>query len=90
VEVIDVVADDETVEDAVVVTVVVDGRVVTVDVSVEVIELVSVVVSVVKSHFVYEPDCHNPIALFNAFAVTAHFANGEPPVESFKKPSGVH
>lgn len=82
VDVMDVVADDVMVDEAVVVAVDVSGYVLTVD--------VAVVVSVVKSHFVYPPACHNPIARFKADAVAAHFAYGEPLVESFKKPDELH
>lgn len=51
---------------------------------------VSVVVNVVKSQAVYDPDCHRPMARFSAAAVVAHLLNGDPPVESFKKPDAEH
>lgn len=82
VEVADVVAEVLIVDDAVEVTVEVLGT----DVMVE----VAVVVNVVKSQPVYVPLCQRPMARFNAAAVVAHFAYGDPPVESFKKPSGLH
>ena len=65
VEVIDVVADEDAVEVPDEVTVDVLGYVVTV--------LVTEVVAVVKSHFVYWPVCQSVIARFNAAAVAAHF-----------------
>lgn len=82
VEVPDVVADDEAVDVAVDVTVEVLFNVLTVD--------VAVVVNVVKSQPMYVRLCQRPMARFNAAAVVAHFAYGDPPVESFKKPSGLH
>jgi hypothetical protein len=82
VEVPDVVADDDAVDVAVDVTVDVLGCVVAVE--------VSVVVAVVNLQAVYDPDCQSPMARFSAAAVVAHFENGEPPVESFKKPDEEH
>jgi len=82
VDVADVVPDVVAVEDTVDVTVDVLGYVVTVD--------VAVVDTVVKSQLVYSPDCHRPMARFSAAAVVAHFVNGDPPLESFRKPSGLH
>jgi len=82
VEVADVVADVVNVEDTVDVTVDVLGYVVTVE--------VTVVDTVVKSQLVYPPDCQRPMARLSAAAVVAHLVNGDPPDESFKKPSGLH
>ena len=75
-DVAELVADDVAVVDTVF------CRVVTED--------VAVVDAVVKSHPVYDPDCQSEMAWFNAAAVTAHFVNGVPPVESFKIPDRVH
>ena len=74
----EVVADDEAVDVAV--------EVLGTDVMVE----VAVVVNVVKSQPVYVPLCQRPMARFNAAAVVAHFAYGDPPVESFRKPEALH
>ena len=64
---------------------------VTVDVLLAVVPVdVAVDDSVVKSQLVYSPDCQRPIARLSAAAVVAHLVNGDPPVESFKKPSGLH
>ena len=82
VEVADDVADDDAVDVAVDVTVDVLGCVVTLD--------VAVVDAVVKSQLMYSPDCQRPMARLSAAAVVAHFENGDPPVESFKKPEELH
>jgi len=86
----EVVSDEDAVEVAVVVTVDVLGFVDTVLVIVLVAELVIEDVAVVYSHLVYSPTWKSVMARFNAAAVTAHFANGEPPLESFKNPCGLH
>ena len=82
VDVAELVTEVLAVDVAVEVTVDVLLAVVTVDVAVD--------DSVVKSQFVYSPDCQRPMARLSAAAVVAHFENGDPPVESFKKPEELH